>query len=575
MARPLVAQQQRVAEIFSNAYAFKIPGYQRPYAWTTEQAQELLDDLVGFMRASAGAGASADLPAYFLGTIVLIKDEARPEAEVIDGQQRLTTLTLLLAALRELVPAKDATEITKLLYEEGSTLLGTQDRYRLVLRDRDADFFRSNVQQVGGIAGLAKSAEVLKDSRLNLRANAKLYLDRIGAMTEMQRLELAQFIVRRCVLVVVSTPDLEAAYRIFSVLNSRGLDLAATDIFKSEVLGGLPQAEREIYTVKWEDAEDDLGRDAFLELFGHIRMIYRKAKPQGTLLKEFKEHVSEYAKPKVFVDSVLLPMVQAFEEISDSSYASTAHAEQINEYLRWLNRLEFKDWVPPALAFMVRHRNDSERVLQFFKDLERLTYGLLIMRKGINDRVDRFSKLTTNINENLDLFSDKSALQLTGYERYLVYEALNGSFYESFQARARSAVLLRLDALLSGGGASYDYDTITVEHVLPQSPKDGSEWHSWFPDPKLRLAWVHRIGNLALLTRKKNSAASNYDFLTKKQAYFQRKDGVSPFVLTTQVLDKTQWTSEILDERQKQLIAIFERHWRLDDRESDPFADLL
>lgn len=573
MARPLVAQQQRVAEIFSNAYAFKIPGYQRPYAWTTEQAQELIDDLLGFMRVSAGEGA--DLPAYFLGTIVLIKDESSPEAEVIDGQQRLTTLTLLLAALRECVPAKHASEITKLLYEEGSTLLGTKDRYRLVLRDRDAEFFRVNVQQSGGLSGLVKGTESLKDSRLNLRANAALYMRRLGEMAEEKRLELAQFIVRRCVLVVVSTPDLESAYRIFSVLNSRGLDLAATDIFKSEVLGGIPSAERESYTVKWENAEDDLGRDAFLELFGHIRMVYRKAKPQGTLLKEFKEHVSEYAKPKVFVDAVLLPMVQAFEEITDSAYASTAHAEGINEHLKWLNRLEFKDWVPPALAFMVRNRGDAGKVLEFFRDLERLTYGLLIMRKGINERIERFSRLTTIINEGADLFSEKSALQLTAYERFVVYEALDGSFYEDFQARARSAVLLRLDALLSGGGASYDYETITVEHVLPQTPKEGSEWLNWFTDPKDRLAWVHRIGNLALLTRKKNSAASNFDFATKKKAYFQRKDGVSPFVLTTQVLDKEQWTPEVLTVRQGQLMAIFERHWRLDSRESDPLSDLL
>ena len=88
--------------------------------------------------------------------------------------------------------------------------------------------------------------------------------------------------------------------------------------------------------------------------------------------------------------------------------------------------------------------------------------------------------------------------------------------------RARSAVLLRLDALMSGGGASYDYDTITVEHVLPQNPKADSEWTKWFPDAQKRLEIVHSLGNLALLTRKKNASASNWEFDRKKMAYFAK-----------------------------------------------------
>ena len=79
-------------------YVFSIPGYQRPYSWTTEQAQELLDDLTGFMRDRSDP--VAEMPPYFLGSIVLIKRTDSPMAEVIDGQQRLTTLTLLLSAIR-------------------------------------------------------------------------------------------------------------------------------------------------------------------------------------------------------------------------------------------------------------------------------------------------------------------------------------------------------------------------------------------------------------------------------------------------------------------------------------------
>lgn len=98
MARNLIANEQQILKIFSDDYVFTIPGYQRPYSWKIDNAQELVDDLVGFMQG--GTGKVDDLPSYFLGSIVLIKDEAKPEAIVVDGQQRLATLTLLLSAIR-------------------------------------------------------------------------------------------------------------------------------------------------------------------------------------------------------------------------------------------------------------------------------------------------------------------------------------------------------------------------------------------------------------------------------------------------------------------------------------------
>src|SRR5262249_47898957 len=161
------------------------------------------------------------------------------------------------------------------------------------------------VQRENGFAELLGLGIQDSDSRTNIVQNAILLDERLKAIPETERIQLAQFIVTRCFLVAVATPDLDSAYRIFSVLNSRGLELSPTDILKSEIVGGIEQSQRELYTQKWEDAEDDLGRASFESLFGHIRMIYRKAKPQGTLLKEFRDHVSEGMKPTQLVDDVI------------------------------------------------------------------------------------------------------------------------------------------------------------------------------------------------------------------------------------------------------------------------------
>jgi uncharacterized protein with ParB-like and HNH nuclease domain len=126
------AGEQPIAKVFSSDYSFVIPNYQRPYSWKTDQVGDLLDDLTYF---AFQEGDFEDLKPYFLGSIVLIKGDA-PAAKVVDGQQRLTTLTILFAVLREQLPDLKG-DITELIYERGSQLKGRPNRVRLSLRERD------------------------------------------------------------------------------------------------------------------------------------------------------------------------------------------------------------------------------------------------------------------------------------------------------------------------------------------------------------------------------------------------------------------------------------------------------
>lgn len=566
MSHTLTAKEQSLAKIFSDDYVFTIPGYQRPYAWGRDQAQELLDDLLGAL--GAAPAQLSDAAPYFLGSIVLIKSEAAPEATVVDGQQRLTTLTLLLSAIRATVGDDELQkDITGCIYEKGSLVKGTQARYRLLLRERDRDFFRQYVQHENGLQALAQLNAVLPDAQARLRANGQVFMDGLAKLQQADLVRLVQFVITRCYLVTVATPDLDSAYRIFGVLNSRGLDLSATDILKAEIIGGIEPALRDAYTKKWEDEEEDLGRDEFGDLFSHIRMVYRKAKPQGTLLKEFKEHVVPAKQPRSFVDEVLLPMAQSFAELRDADYASTHHAEQVNEHLRWLNRLEFKDWVPPALSFFVRYRQQPDAVLNFFRDLERLAFSMLARKAGVNERIERFSALTSTVEAAADLSAVASPLQLSPEEQHQTYSALNGPLYDTHSPRALALLLLRLDHLMSDGSASYRHEVVSVEHVMPQQPAPNSQWAAWVPDKTQHQLWVHRLGNLALLSRKKNSSASNRDFGWKKSAYFT-KGGSTTFALTTQVLQFADWTAAVMQQRQDEMLAKLEVHWRLQDRRS-------
>ena len=159
-----------------------------------------------------------------------------------------------------------------------------------------------------------------------------------------------------------------------------------------------------------------------------------------------------------------------------------------------------------------------------------------------------------------NLYTDDSPLQLTDQERRNILKVLNDDLY--LIQRIRLFVLLRLDAALSEGEATYQFPTITVEHVLPQNPASDSVWLRNFTQQE-HEKYVHRLGNLVLLSRRKNSEAQNYDFQKKKEKYFTTNTGVSPFALTTQVLQEDEWTPAVIERRQQKLIAVLKQVWRL------------
>ena len=551
-------EEHPIRKIFSDDFMFTIPLYQRPYAWTNEQAGELLEDLL----TSLGDGNDTidKLNPYFLGSIVLIKS-GPPDAEIVDGQQRLTTLTILLATLRASLPTEHANDLTTYLYQKGSLIAGIDNRYRLTLRERDADFFKEYIQNEGGINKLKKlnNAELMDTQKL-IKENAHLFLQRLQTIAESHRIRLAQFLITQCFLVVVSTPDFDSAYRIFSVLNNRGLDLSLTDILKSDIIGKIPEGQKEKYTKKWEDTEENLGRELFKDLFSHIRMIKEKKKSKS-ILKEFQENINPAAGSQQFIDEILDPYAKAFSEIQNLTYESERRAEEINQLFKWLNKIDNFDWIPPAILYLSRNRNSPDNLVRFFIDLDRLAAGLMIVRANINERIERYSRLLTAIEQEEDLFNSYSPLQFTPEESNNILRVLDSDLY--LIQKIRRYVLLRLDAALSEGEASYNFSNMTVEHVLPQNPGANSEWMKWFPGQEEHAQYVHRLGNLVLLSCAKNTQAQNYDFDVKKQKYFTTKTGVSPFALTTQVLREQEWTPEVMARRQKELINVLKNLWRL------------
>ncbi|OZM79676.1 DUF262 domain-containing protein [Pseudonocardia sp. MH-G8] len=557
MVKKLEAHERQISKVLCSDYDLTVPAYQRPYAWEPEQAQELLDDLV------LALDHSPEEP-YFLGSIVLVKKDESPDCDIIDGQQRLTTLTILLAVLRELSLNKNIADgLDKRILEPGDDLQDIETKPRLALRPRDRVFFRKHVQEPGGLHALVAEPGPIttNDAQVALRANAKIYYDLLSGWTDNRRTALAKLVDKWTYLVVVTTPDLDSAHRIFSVMNDRGLDLRPTDNFKARVIGEIPEADRSYYNGKWEDAEQELGRDAFSSLFAHIRMIFAKQRAPRELLREFPEQVLDHysKRSKEFVDDILEPYADAYAVLLGQSYKANTGAEAVNLWLKRLAQLDNVDWQPPALWALRKHGNDPQWLVRFLTDLERLAASLLIRRVGPTERQQRYGLLLRALEGGSGLRAQP--LALSDLEQADMLRLLGGEIYQ--QARVRRYVLLRLDEELANApGVSYDHKIITVEHVLPQNPSASSTWRRVFND-RQRAYWTHRIANLVLLNRTKNAQAQNYDFAVKKEKYFTGKKGVVAFALTSQVINLRDWTPELLEQRQRAAMQLLADTWNL------------
>ena len=331
--KTLEAHEFSLKDVFCDDYEFEIPKYQRPYSWGEEESETLVDDLLQFLDEQPENILDAD--PYFLGSIVLIKEDKVAKSEVVDGQQRLTTLTLLLSVLRKLSDTEIAEDIETRIFQKGSKTLLTSDKPRLKIRPKDQHFFLKYIQE--------------KDK-----------LDELGSNCDQELLaRLSQFLMLGCFIVVVTTPDADSAYRIFSVMNDRGLDLSATDILKSHIMSSISE-EKDLqgnYATKWEDIEENVGRDNFTSLFSHIRMLEMRSKSKSNVVSDFKKEIQPEKKPKEFIDEKLVPYAKAFSEILDERFTGSEYQNEIDGSFSWLNRIDNSDWVPTAIYYISKYKH--------------------------------------------------------------------------------------------------------------------------------------------------------------------------------------------------------------------------
>ena len=550
---------------------FHIPSFQRPYAWTTDQTEQLFDDLLNAFNAAQDENLDEE---YFLGTIILAKNKDKGY-DVIDGQQRLTTLTILYSVLASNVVDEEMKEgLKNKLYQKGDKTKGLKNCPRLLTREGKGDraFFEKYVQEIHTNEFLKCKNEGIRveyetDSQKNVVENAVLLQEKIrnrDNFSDQDQIDkFVQFITQKVALMVVKTSNQETAIRIFSVMNNRGLDLQICDVFKAEVLEKIEEEEvRDEYAQKWEKLEDLVGRDNFDQALSHVCTIKHPYTKNETVLYYLRHKVLGEQSPQTMIDNILEPYLDAYAVLTRRiDYKASQKAEEVNCILSYLRFNKNDDWIPPAILIYIRYKNKPEKLLAFLKKLELLAAYLNVSGKNIGQRLQRYQPMLLNCAKETAKDDDfEKNLALTSNETTEFYKVLDGDVY-LLQKDRRKALLLRVDSLISDGLAKYDYGLATVEHVLPQNPKEGSQWFKDWPEKELREKWVHRLPNLVLLSRSKNSQASNFDFDVKKEKYFVSKNGSTSYAITASVLKEKRWTPDVVEKRRRDLLERICKKW--------------
>ncbi|GEA30837.1 DUF262 domain-containing protein [Clostridium diolis] len=541
----IIGEKISLKKLFSDEFFFMIPEYQRPYSWEEENCEQLFDDIYESNRNNE----------YFLGTIILQELEGIGTGKkyaIIDGQQRITTLQILLACLRDaVIDTQFKNSNQDKIFQKENLADGIPEKVRIEVKE--SLFFRKYIQQDNGTVEIKEAAP--KNSAQENMVNAvNIFKYKLANLTQLQIQSLIQHISQRCIVIYIATKNFEDAFKLFTIVNDRGLQLRRVDILKATNLSPSVMNESDLkkYAALWEQIEEDLGSELFEKLISYIRTIEVKEKAKDDILKEYENLI--FSKNKILKGKDFIEYLNNYKAIyekllldKDVLKGDSREIEYINLLNIMTDFLPSTDWIPPILYYYKRFK--EEKILEFIKALERKFVADWVLGVTSTKRVVNMNSILRKI-EMSNKSDEVIKSEVMGFDIRILRDKINGDIYSESYCKY---LLLKLEYLESEHNIERRYNTISVEHVLPQSVNDKSPWRNCFSEEE-HSNWKHKIANLILLSKRKNSSASNYEFKNKKERYF--KGRISDFSRSQKILTYTEWTCKVLEKRQEDIIKL-------------------
>ena len=538
---------------------FVIPEYQRPYAWTEEQVETLFEDLWEFTTISGGAERESS---YFLGSVVSYENE-NGEQEIIDGQQRITSLFLLLRAIYTKLVATPESERTAEANNfigkieptiwRTDKLTGTVDFKNILLTSRVVNNEGNEILRA--ILESGKTDENAKDNySRNYRYFQKLF-DRHSTENPLMIYQFIYAVLNQAILLPITADTQDTALTIFSTLNDRGLPLSDADIFKAKIYNQLEVEAKKAFIERWKDLDEQAtdANESIQQLF-YYNMFYYRALDQDTntttpgVRKYYASNKFERLYKKELLDTLfvilnLWKVINKGEEIEGEAWSKN---NKIKQTLDILTSYPNEFWKYPVVIYYVCYRNEEFFETRFARFLNKLLMELMtkyLMMPTINAVKPDILKLNSAIvASNIPIFEFKT-VDVTQLEPYI-------------HNPNRNAVRMLLKTLAYEHQDELLPSKWEIEHIFPQ------KWQTnYFPkeSDSIIKEKIEHIGNKLPFEKKLNIVAGNGYFSKKKKEYTLSKIAIT----------NTMGTSEVMD---WDLDSIMKRDLRISDKMAEIFA---
>ncbi|MCC7252325.1 DUF262 domain-containing HNH endonuclease family protein [Hyphomicrobium sp.] len=528
-------------DLFSDAFHFRLPYFQRAYAWQTAEVGRLLSDITAAMRTDGGKRG------YFLGKLMVAQRKGQPDTALVDGHQRIMTLTLLFAVLRDL-------ESDPVLQERLNGFIRGREM-RLTPQEAIAPTCERFVQAPG-----ATSVEPDEDFDAASESERNLIENRNYLRTELSDVEftpelrhaLIDYLAERCWVIVSSVEDEDEAWAFLRTEEETRVDFSKSDRAKFNLLSIVPAGERTECQKIWESCEALLGATDMHALLGHLRTLKRRkqtGKPvEVEIAESYKFNVAGAGSS--FLKAQLQPAAErlaALRRSADNPFGVGEFAER----LKWI---DMQLWVPAALLWL-QQRRDAEETQLFFRRLERLVWTMKIAGFDPTKQHNRIVQLLGEIDRGGAVGSMRE-LDVTAEMRE---KALSNLRSPSFDAKHFSGrVLRRISIALGQDPGPIERDRLTIEHVLPRAFAQRSGWRTHFPTPRSVKQHAHRLGNLTFLSPEENQKADAQDWVVKRPIL-----AGSQFLLSRRLADVEEWSPAQIFGRTEDLIRLLFKEWEI------------
>lgn len=534
------ASEAKMLEFFKKSPQFVIPIYQRTYSWTEHECRQLWDDILR-------AGKNDDITAHFVGSIVYVEKglyqvSSQSPLLVIDGQQRLTTVMLLIEALANALNDSeplDGFSAKKLRnYYLLNPLEDGERRYKLLLSQTDKDSLKAILDQ----------QQKPQNHSIRIEENFQLFRDLI-AKGNNDLVALCKGLAKLMIVDISLNRDQDNPQLIFESLNSTGRELSQADLIRNFILMGLEQKlQSKLYDLYWRPMEVEFGQEAYASQFDSFMRHYLTVKTGvipnvRAVYGAFKQYAHS---PEVTDVETLVKDIQAFAGYYCAIALSGEQDSELKTAFRDLRELKVEVSFPLLLELYHDYQTgvlDKEELLKAARMIESYVFRRSVCAIPTNSMNKTFSTFRRVLKKDRYLESIQAHfLLLPSYRRF----PKDAEFKRELKAkdlynfRSRSYWLRRIENY--GRKERVPVDQYTIEHILPQNPNLSEQWQSdlgpeW---QRIQETWLHTLGNLTLTGY--NSEYSDKSFAEKRD--MEGGFAQSPLLLNQGLGTIQCWTEE-------------------------------